>query len=123
MTHRSLPQETNSVTATAYGPVDAVALRALQDTYDTTGLLAGVDQLAIAGQQLVDPDGLRAELLRVHAMAHAVLNGAPLLVAAGGVTLAESAVDLDAALDDLARTVLAVRDRVRALTALSPAAD
>lgn len=108
---------------TPHGPVDAAALRTLRDTFDTTALLADVDQLALAGAQLVDPDGLRAELLRVHAMAHTVINGAPLVAGAGGATLAESAVDLDTALDDLVRALMAVRDRVRALTALSPADD
>lgn len=123
MTRDSLAQKTSSVEVTAYGPVDAAALRALQATFDTADMLVDVDKLAEAGMQLLDPNGLRADLLRLHGMAHAVINGAPLVTDTMGVSLADSAVDLDAALDDLVRVVMTVRDRVRAIAALSPADD
>lgn len=123
MTRDSVPEKTSGVVATAYGPVDAVALRTLQDTFDTADMLVDVDKLAEAGLQLLDPNGLRADLLRLHGMAHTVINGALLVTGTAGVSLADSAADLDAALDDLVRVVMTVRDRVRALTALSPADD
>jgi hypothetical protein len=61
---------------TPYGDVDAAALDALRQGFDTAVLLELVDRLAPMAQRLEKTDGVRDELLRLHRMAHSVINGA-----------------------------------------------
>lgn len=63
---------------TAYGRLDRVALRRLQSTYDTSKLLRAVAQLDGIVENARSQDGLREVLLRLHGMAHVVVNGAGL---------------------------------------------
>ena len=60
-----------------YGIVDADALESLQQRYDTTVIQQAVD-LFDTIRARCEPDGLRDDLLRLHAMAHTVINGASL---------------------------------------------
>lgn len=85
-------QERNTV-ATAYGQVDEKTLRELQDTYDTTKLLRMVDELDAVLAEAREEDGLRDMLLRLHGMAHAVINGAGMSVTTGEDSLPELAFD------------------------------
>lgn len=73
---RSNMNETRNTLATAYGRADKRALRDLQDTYDTSGLLRMVDELDAILVEAREEDGLRDRLLRLHGMAHTVINGA-----------------------------------------------
>ena len=63
---------------TPYGPVRETALEELQSCFDTRQLLAAVDQ----GDRFCAQwrEELRDDLLALHAMAHTVINGAPLTV-------------------------------------------
>ena len=63
---------------TAYGRLDRASLTRLQSTYDTSKLLRAVEQLDRVVGNARGQDGLRDVLLRVHGMAHAVVNGAGL---------------------------------------------
>ena len=63
---------------TAYGRLDRAALTHLQSIYDTSKLLRAVEQLDRIVGNARGQDGLRDVLLRLHGMAHAVLNGAGL---------------------------------------------
>lgn len=60
---------------TLYGDVDAAALESLRQGFDTATLLDLADRLAWMAQRL-DPGGVRDDLLRLHRMAHTVINGA-----------------------------------------------
>ena len=71
-----------AVTATPYGEVDAAALEALESGYDTTRMLDAVGTLDEIRTSLYNPEGLRDDLLRLHSIAHALVNGAGLTVGA-----------------------------------------
>ena len=71
----------HDLTQTPYGHVRIRALQTLQSTFDTTELLKAVDDLDRFYAQWKRE--LRDDLLRVHAMAHSVINNAPLSCAAG----------------------------------------
>src|SRR5215472_15582750 len=68
---------------TAYGEVRAAALA------DTRRILRAVDELDRFCAEWKRE--LRVELLRVHAMAHTVINDAPLSIGAGEESLTEAA--------------------------------
>lgn len=78
---------------TAYGRPDKAALLEAQNTYDTRTLLQAVDDLDKIVAATVSEDGLRDMLLRLHGMAHAVVNGAGLSVATDQDSLPELAFD------------------------------
>lgn len=78
---------------TAYGLVDNDALIKLQQEFDTSALLTIVDELDRVIDLLRSEDGLRDELLRLHGMAHTVLNGAGLSVPTGEDSLPETVLD------------------------------
>lgn len=85
-----------STTPTAYGLMDSNALAELRSTFDTSMLLRMVDELTAAAQAAEGEDSLRETVLRLHAMAHTVVNGAGMTVSTDCETLpelAESVVD------------------------------
>ena len=95
---------------TPYGRVREDALERLRSSFDTSRLLTAVDQADQFCSQW--RDALRSDLLALHAMAHTVINGAPLATPPGDETLAEMAASLSLALGDAAE---AQRDLVRML--------
>lgn len=105
---------------TPYGRCDAVALEALRQSFDTSVLLHDIDELNAIGVELTDPDGLRTDFLRLHAMAHTVLNGAAMAGSNRGQTLTDLSVDIETQLDELVATLRAIRSRVHPLTGLAP---
>jgi hypothetical protein len=104
---------------TAYGEVDAEALEALRASYDTRTLLALVDRLDRL-RPLFAAGGLRDKVLRLHAMAHTVLNGAPLSIPAEETDISVSAEDLLQELSAVIEALEVVVDTVRPLTDLAP---
>ena len=62
----------------SYGRLDRASLTRLQSTCDTSKLLRAVEQLNRVAGNARGQDGLRDVLLRLHGMAHAVVNGAGL---------------------------------------------
>jgi hypothetical protein len=99
---------------TAYGRLDRAALRQAQDTYDTTILLRMVDELDALADACAE-DGLRDMLLRLHGMAHTVINGAGMTVATGEETLPELASDATA---EVQRIVMMLRGWLRQIEPL-----
>jgi hypothetical protein len=74
---------------TPYGEVRAEGLAELQASFDTRQMLAAVDDLDRFCAQWKRE--LRADLLRLHGMAHTVINGAPLASVPGEESLSELA--------------------------------
>ncbi|UIF87619.1 Tn3 family transposase post-transcriptional regulator TnpC [Cupriavidus sp. UYPR2.512] len=97
---------------TPYGSVDAAALQSLQQRYDTLVIQQAVDLLDKIRARC-GIDGRRDDLLRLHGMAHTVINGASLVYSTDDLTLVEQADDLIEELEDwqlvLERMLLALR--------------
>jgi hypothetical protein len=74
---------------TPYGEVRAEGLQQLQASFDTRHLLTTVDDLDRFCAQWKSE--LRVDLLRLHAMAHTVINGAPLTSVPGEESMGETA--------------------------------
>lgn len=87
--------------ATPHGRLDRAALLDAQNSYDTRELLRAVDELDKLVAGMVDQGGLRETLLRLHGMAHAVINGAGLTVATDRESLPELAADGAAELQEV----------------------
>lgn len=81
---------------TAYGRLDRAALMRAQSSYDTTALLNAVEELNRIVGRAREQDGLRDTLLRLHGMAHAVINGAGVSVSTSQESLPELAFDTTA---------------------------
>lgn len=109
-----------ATTTTYFGDVDTAALERLESSYDTTRLLAAVDVVDRLRAQLHDPEGLRDDLLEIHRMAHAVLNGALPMPSRHESTFPEqvrNALDL---IDEFTAELAQVRTTLEPLEALFP---
>ncbi|WP_061958519.1 Tn3 family transposase post-transcriptional regulator TnpC [Cupriavidus pauculus] len=102
---------------TPYGKVDADTLQALRDTFDTTAILRVVDQLDAIRSRCCDPAGLRHDLLRLHGMAHTVINDAALSCSTTGPTLVDQA---EAIIEELDDWIFLLKRAVQALRPLEP---
>ncbi|EKZ97702.1 hypothetical protein D769_19018 [Cupriavidus sp. HMR-1] len=100
---------------TAYGRLDRAALQQAQDTYDTTLLLRMVDDLDAMLAEARAEDGLRDMVLRLHGMAHTVINRARMTVATGEESLPELAFDTQA---EVLRIVTMLQDWLRQIEPL-----
>jgi hypothetical protein len=100
--------EPSSTVVTAYGRLDKVTLEEVQSTYDTSALLRAVDELDGILVAATDHDGLRDMLLRLHSMAHTVINGASMSVTTDRESLPELAADLIAEV----QTVISAMQRI-----------
>ncbi len=100
---------------TAYGRLDRAALTRLQSTYDTSKLLRAVEQLDSVVGNARGQDGLRDVLLRLHGMAHAVVNGAGLLGSADGESLPELALE---ATSEIRQTIATLQGWVKLIEPL-----
>lgn len=60
-------------TVTRYGLVDSAALERLREEFDTRNILDAVDKIDDIRCRI---DDLRDELLKLHSMAHDLINGA-----------------------------------------------
>ncbi|WP_043634675.1 Tn3 family transposase post-transcriptional regulator TnpC [Chromobacterium haemolyticum] len=113
-----LPKPTFAVTP--YGDVDASQLKTLRASYDTTSLLALVDQLDRCCLRLVLVSGIRDDLLRLHGMVHTVINGAALTQPSGEMDLWEEAVGLTNEFRELAEVFLKAAEQIQPLADLNP---
>jgi hypothetical protein len=109
-----------AVTATPYGEVDAAALEALESGYDTTRMLDAVGTLDEVRTSLYDPEGLRDDLLRLHSIAHTLVNGATLTVNAEDELFVDQVSDVIDQIDQYVEKLLAIRDVLQPLEALRP---
>lgn len=102
-----------------HDPEALAALEQLRSTFDTTRLLQLIDRLDQICAMLADPDALRADVLRLHAMAHAVINGGPLSAASSPAAIGELAAEIHLEIDQLEGVLGSIRRSVQPLEALS----
>jgi hypothetical protein len=108
----------SKVIQTPYGRCDRATLEVLRNGFETQILLRIADELDGMGRELVDPNGLRADVLRLHAMAHSVINGAGMSIWKGTETLPELAADLETWLYDTEQSMRTMRLHISQLSAL-----
>ncbi len=113
-----LPEPTFRVTP--YGDVDAAQLEKLRDNFDTAALLKLVDELDGQRTRFSSTGGIRDDLLRLHGMAHTVLNGGPLTQPSGDQDLWEDAEALTNEFRDLADFFLRAAEQLQPLAELQP---
>ena len=109
-----------AVTATPYGEVDAAALETLQSDYDTTRILDAVSRLDEVRTILYDPEGLREDLLRLHRIAHTLVNGAGLTVGTQDEPFVDQVTDVADQIDQYVANLLGIRDVLQPLETLRP---
>ncbi|MGF6439932.1 Tn3 family transposase post-transcriptional regulator TnpC [Paraburkholderia youngii] len=107
-----------AVATTPYGEVDAAALDALQAPYDTTRVLDAVDTLDELRTGLNDPEGLRDDLLHLHGMAHALVNGANFAAITRDASIVEQIEVVLDQIDHYVAGLLSIRDVLCPLEAL-----
>ncbi len=105
---------------TPYGTVNATVLQTLQDSYDTPAILRMVDRLDAIRARFDGIDGARDDLLRLHAMAHTVLNGARPVAPSDETPIWEAADELVSALQNWSSTFAAFAEQLRPLIDLVP---
>lgn len=103
---------------TPYGSVRVRTLPTLQSTFDTTELLRAVDDLDRFYAQWKKE--LRADALRLHAMAHSVINDAPLSCAPGEEGLGETAASLADEFQECRSVFTSVVSLLKQLATLAP---
>ena len=108
-----------SVVQTAHGSLDASALEAARETFDTSVLLQSIDEIDEMVRQLSGAGGLRDQLLLLHAMASTALNGTG-VSNPPTVTLPEAAADVIDELQELVSILRRTAARTAPLAALSP---
>jgi len=106
-----------------FGGVNALGLQKLRATFDTTHLLHAVDDIDIVRAVLADPDELRDDLLRLHLMTHALINGGAIATASADETIPELAANIEAELERISALLLDIRQRIRPLLTLAPDED
>lgn len=82
--------------------------------------MASVDIVDRIRAQLYDPEGLRDDLLEIHRMAHAVLNGAPSMPSRSDGTFPEQVQDALDLIDEFISELTRVRTTLQPLEALYP---
>ena len=109
-----------AVTATPYGEVDAAALEALQSGYDTTRMVDAVGRLDEVRASLYDPEGLREDLLRLHRIAHTLVNGAGLTLGTQDEFFVDQVTDVIDQIEQYVADLLGIRDVLQPLETLRP---
>jgi hypothetical protein len=107
------------VESTPYGKVRTDALAQLEGSFDTQLLLNAVDTLDRL-RELVTTPRFRDDLLRLHGMAHTIVNGAALTAPAGGEAIWELAGALSMELDEILEDLTEAVNLVNRLADLAP---
>lgn len=107
-------------TKTRYGSVDTAALKRLRESFDTTKILDAVDRVDSIRCRI---EGLRDELLKLHTMAHDLINDA----GAGGPVsecpIWELAEEISIAIGEWPSDLESVSEVVNEMCTLSPDPD
>lgn len=105
---------------TPYGLLDSINFQQVQDGYDTRCLLSSIDELDELVCEVRGEDGLRDMLMRLHAMAHTVVNGAPMAVSGGQDSLPELAMEVTVQLHQTVSLLKKWIQRIEPLVNLKP---
>ena len=93
----------------------------LQERFDTAYLLRLIDMIDEIGARTGDPSGLRNDILKLHALAHRLINEFPRSASAEAVQeLASEAVDLGTELGEWAERLREASDWLDALADAIP---
>jgi hypothetical protein len=103
---------------TAFGSVRASALERLMGSFETQRLLDTDDQVEHAAGLVNDPT-FRRDLLRLHSMAHTIINGAP-KTTSSRETIWELAGALGMELEDVVEDLHAILGLLHQLAELAP---
>ncbi len=109
-----------SFRVTPYGEVDAVALDKLQDGFDTSQILRLVDRLDACLAELGGIVAVRDELLKLHAMALTLVEGAALKVPTEDACIWSEAESLQQDLETLGAWVRSAQAGITPLVNLAP---
>lgn len=105
---------------TPYGEVDAIALDRLRASFDTSQILRLVDQLDACLADLGGVVAVRDELLKLHAMALTLVEGAPLTVPTENACIWTEAESLQQDIEALAGWVRSAQAGITPLVNLAP---
>src|SRR5208283_1478154 len=114
------PRKSSRSIDTAVGRVDAERLEELQEKFDTHRPLERVDALDEWRRRVGNPDGPRADLLRPHALAHTLINGAPLSVDPEDEAILELADELESEFLEIAEGAKHAISLLEPLTRFAP---
>jgi len=103
---------------TAFGPVNAAALECLLESFETQSLLDAVDQVDRLAEWI--GDSFRKDLLRLHGMAHTIINHAPKTISSDKEKIWELAGSLAMELEDMMEDLGVTLDRLHQLAKLAP---
>ncbi|MCY1351189.1 hypothetical protein D9M69_374490 [compost metagenome] len=109
-----------SFRVTPYGEVDATALEQVRDSYDSALLLRLVDRLDACLAEMGGVVTLRDELLRLHAMALTLVEGAAPAVPTEGACIWVEAESVQLDLDALAIWIRSAQSSLTPLVNLVP---
>jgi hypothetical protein len=104
---------------TDFGTLNSKKLEELQRSFDTTKILAAVDTIDEIRYRICEPDGMRQDLLDLHAMAHSIINGDS-TNAPRGMCIWEVAQELELELDEFATKLSEITDLLAQLGELVP---
>jgi hypothetical protein len=107
----------------AGGPLNQAALEELRDSFDTYRLLDAVDAVDAIRYRLCEPDRVRDDLLHLHDVASALINGGGLNGRRPQQPIWSLASDLSMELGELADRLQAVADTLEDLAGLAPGED
>lgn len=107
---------------TIYGKVNRERLDELQQSFDTTKLLAAVEAIDQMRKRLCDPEGLRNDLLKLHGMAMELINQEPAEVAEAEIEsdICVAATNLEAEIYDYTETLHDLVNLLEDLATLTP---
>jgi hypothetical protein len=107
-------------TETRYGSVDSAALERLRESFNTRKILDPVNKVDNIRYRI---DDLRDELLKLHTMAHELINGAGSVGPPPEYPIWELAEEISIAISEWPEDLEAVRDTVDQLVSLTPDPD
>jgi hypothetical protein len=107
----------------SYGTLNSKKLEELQQNFDTTKILAAVDTIDEIRYRMCEPDGMRQDLLDLHAMAHTIINGDSTLNVPRGTCIWEVAQELELEIDEFATKLSEIANLLAKLGELVPNDD